>query len=840
MMARIAMSRLDDFPNTGKLLIQWLIKGSEKIKNIINKEKFKIMIKQKRLSDAAIFHSSLVKWEKSGQVAAAYSLLRAPVPIQTALDDGAIWSLVKQAPHYDLLGPMQTSREICDGLCGRPNLEGRPYLFPVKSGMVHAVTKVNVRFGELRAGVRKYRPDILRWFEAYCAPLAGSYNDVASGALLAAVGLGTHYKEIGVKAAIVLACDHTFAKELTLIIKALGLVQCQLGAMLAEGQCLAGRYEGRMDIVKACIPRCNGQAKKNTAQVPDDRLRAAVRMILQKELPQSIDFDDPDTFWNKRWLWCVNGGHSRMAEHRRWLPKIQTRGRVHRKVVAENLSDRQNVLKTWNGYSCVSASIKAEPGKLEGRLLLADDTNSYMAFQHLLGPVEKSWRNIQTVMNPGEGGHYHMTQRVKALTRDGGMYYMLDYDDFNSQHTLRAHEIVTEELVRHCSYDAVLGARLINSFRRRSLYADGKYIGRIDSTLTSGHRGTMFYNSILNTAYIICAFGDEWLNVPSLHTGDDVICALNSYDDVAALIDGLASLKCRLKPIKQSLGQLGGEFLRVATNRHASRGYLLRAVGAFVAGNWVTDIHLEGKDAMSTIVASARTLINRSHGVRDMGGVLAICAIRLLGRKYKGMAALLRGEIALGDGPLYSQGFAGRHELHATDFMLDDHQNTPWADEPTFATLAYLRDCTSETERQAMQLSQVNVKNAMVSSSYEKTLGTRKIPNYMGVTCKYDGFKGQVANLDWLSKRRTDNGVLSKYPLLPFMKRTLSVRSLQIILNTLGLVVPIWKTTKDYAWGQRGKININGYLSYADAQSLGGKCPTTSTYTVPVLVPHYI
>ncbi len=107
---------------------------------------------------------------------------------------------------------------------------------------------------------------------------------------------------------------------------------------------------------------------------------------------------------------------------------------------------------------------------------------------------------------------------------------MLDYDDFNSQHSLESIKLLFETVCEYVGYDADLSARVINSFDQSEVYVGGAKCGRLRGTLMSGHRGTTFINTILNEAYILCAY-PRARNYYRLHVGDDVyIRTYEPYD----------------------------------------------------------------------------------------------------------------------------------------------------------------------------------------------------------------------------------------------------------------------------------------------------------------------
>lgn len=171
-----------------------------------------------------------------------------------------------------------------------------------------------------------------------------------------------------------------------------------------------------------------------------------------------------------------------------------------RKAFIKNMAD--NPLSIWKGRSLVVPTQKLEHGKT--RLILETDTLSYMAFEHLMGPIERNWMNRRIILDYSAGGHYGICKRVKHLvgckTR-----VKLDYDDFNSQHTHESIKTLFEELIAITGYDGYLGEMLIMSFLDCRVLFKGKVVGYNAGTVASGHRCTTFINSVLNAPYCMCA-----------------------------------------------------------------------------------------------------------------------------------------------------------------------------------------------------------------------------------------------------------------------------------------------------------------------------------------------
>ncbi len=132
----------------------------------------------------------------------------------------------------------------------------------------------------------------------------------------------------------------------------------------------------------------------------------------------------------------------------------------------------------------ISRSEKLEHGKT--RALYACDSVNYFHFDARCTAIERVWLNNCAVLQPAGASNYNdFRDRAKKLKK---YKVMLDFKNFNSAHTLRAQEIVIEELFS--GLDPEWLDWLVRSI-------NNMYITRIDGvqrwvrgTLMSGHRMT--------------------------------------------------------------------------------------------------------------------------------------------------------------------------------------------------------------------------------------------------------------------------------------------------------------------------------------------------------------
>lgn len=739
-------------------------------------------------------------------MAAAASVLCARVVVQIELGREEVIKLAKAS-----LEALPRKVERLDIVSHDSKLHGPP--LPVKPQEA-AATKTNIRFGDALRGLLKVKPDLHGRLVALAGHLRGMYDD--QGACVVLTALALHDIDQPVETALRLVKDSVGAKQLSNVLKSLGANGHELGSRLVEGDTLQGKGVNAIDLRAKAAERVAPPGSAGTLpEIDEGQLRQAVRDVLAEELgDKAVVFEDVDSFWRRRWAWCVNGGHSRALEHAEEKYKVTgLPGRVHRRVAAEAWDF--NVVKEWSGTVYVTASEKLEPGK--GRLLLAGDTATYVCFEHFLRPIEKAWRNRRVVLEPGSKGHLGMSNKVLGLSKGRNTWVMLDYDDFNSQHTLTAQKVVIEEAGRVSGYDQDLLNKLVASFDKMLVYAEGDLLGKMTATLASGHRGTTFLNSVLNAAYVRCAAGPLYSQMRTLHVGDDVVCAVTSFQDVEPLLDGCRRLGLRMNPMKMSVGHVGAEFLRMAIRDGYTTGYVLRAIASSVAGNWVNPEELGPRGVIQTMVSNCRTLINRSRQPL-FADLMARSVRRRAGISDKRARELLSGEVALTGGPTFANTRIYRSlEVEEVKGL----EAEAISNLPRYATQDYLERHVTLVEQTALEVAQLSPVPHMLESSYRKTLTSDGSVVHRLVVREREAMPKTALGSEPLgvALRRSDDmcrGLLTGYPLVYLVKNHLRGEGLNKVLALAG-----WDgvgSPEVAAWGAQAEgAIIEGVASYSDA-----------------------
>lgn len=620
------------------------------------------------------------------------------------------------------------------------------------------------------------------------------------------------------------------AKALSNVIKVTGNNMSQPGAVVCELNVLLGRGVGRVDFVKDATRRLAGNNNPAEVNCSKSELREAVRAIYNEELPTQVVLPSLDQHWDARYRWCVSGSHSKSANAHWFDADIvpSTVGpRLTRRMVSENVA--ANPLLTWDGRVGVSMSEKLECGK--SRALYACDTLSYFAFSWLLKPVEDKWAGRKIILDPGGGGVTGMVARIRGLKQSSShsCYTMLDYSDFNSQHSIASQKIVIEELLKHVgASESKLGKLLVASFDKMSLYYKGEYMGRAGSTLMSGHRGTSFINSVLNAAYVRIAVGrQQYREVQPLHVGDDVVMICEDENVGWSVIRALERMGCGLQRSKQSVGRLGFEFLRLAGDpERGCTGYLARVVASLVSGNWTSELAMDALPALHSLVHQARSLINRS-GQADAYRVLLRSAAMMVGIARTVLAEFLSGQVAIAPGPCFRQDgrYTFRFVFDRGKQRISERWRRVLRSVPHRASEAYVARGRAPVEELGMRLAGLIPWEAMASASYGSMepspvgeQASRKpelVISGLGVR-----LKAGEKRLSEVTTSEAKHGRLVQYPILALLRNVLSESDVRHLLDACGFEGGSDNPMLD-AWGPSGEgVVIRGIAPYSDAAGL--------------------
>nr|QUS52824.1 RNA-directed RNA polymerase [Mute swan feces associated toti-like virus 3] len=244
-----------------------------------------------------------------------------------------------------------------------------------------------------------------------------------------------------------------------------------------------------------------------------------------------------------------------------------------------------------------TGSEKYEMGK--ARAIYGSKPVDYAVMAYVIMPLERRLFTIDGIEMGLTGfSEVACAQRRLLLTAHPWLECtMLDYADFNMQHTLRAQAIVFRALSRlfrkyHSRNPDLLkcsewcAAACLNQWCK--FPQDAKPVRTVQG-LFSGIRGTNFINTVLNVAYFEVAreivklrYGVVPRQLFRIHQGDDVWISNRSRVWAAALYQTMLDMGFVMKASKQLFAIATGEFLRVRYSAGEATGYVMRAVATLI------------------------------------------------------------------------------------------------------------------------------------------------------------------------------------------------------------------------------------------------------------------
>jgi hypothetical protein len=805
--------RLDEFGRLGKAFYNVLLRSgiTNRCKGIISQ----------RSEIEELGNTSAV-------LAAGYSLIYADLPIQVGGNNELLAWMATNAYDIDTIVKERTKLKNSGAVEEIEPLDLEKesiykYFKPKKNKSVE--NKTNVYFSEIVTSVQRIDKNALSDYKEWSYRMKGMYNDQASASLMYFMALRNDVKHAAL-ISIEAVQQPKEAGGLSTAIKSLGMQWRLLGAMLVEGGSLQGRGVGEIDIRAVMLERTKQEAIESMVlDVNQQQLYEKVVQVLDDEMNmEQYKYEEPRSFWSRRWEWGVNGAHSRLLQNNepQWKVEPEKLKRLHRRVYLEEVHD--SPMDKWSGIVYVSCIKKIENEK--ERDLQSIDSNTYIAFQHLIEGVERCWKGKKVLLDPGKGGTTRMAERIRAIQgkRASSQNVMIDYAKYNTQHSLESQKTVMKALCDKIGYPTGMSEKIINSFDKMELYVDGEHIGRAKGTLLSGHRLTTFINSVLNLAYlkVFCPIID---NCMSMHVGDDVFVSAPDLKTAGTLVMQLKLSPIRAKQAKQSLGEWSAEFLRMCTRGKVTRGYLCRTISTCIMGNWVNDLRLEPEEALKTMIDAGWTLANRSQNL-ELSRLLYCSVCRMTGMKGWVVDSLLMGQIALNDGP--QRAFNGHRCYVRIKGVI--HKGVKKKDKyRAQATRDFLENHMSDLEVDVLDRNNINVFGAMKDASYSKSdKDVSNISEYTTPCIQYSIEQRGIYSHERLEKvlyRERAPGALSKYTILNMVKNQLDGDELALILRSDGVDLSGNESEEELymlAWGTKYQgCVISGWLPYADAAALG-------------------
>nr|WMV64392.1 hypothetical protein [Uromyces fabae virus] len=385
---------------------------------------------------------------------------------------------------------------------------------------------------------------------------------------------------------------------------------------LFEPQVLINRVAGDVDWMTEKFHR----VEPNLAQVSEDFVyKEALRLFATEDntkmRPVKLTWNE---FWSDRWQWAAAGSvHSQYKEDDKHIPKERELKNKFISLISMPDCD----ITRWSGRSPkieAWASTKYEWGKL--RAIYGCDLTSYVLATFACFGIENTLGQQFPV---GDKARESYVRATVASTLQDRTPWCLDYEDFNSQHSIPAMQAVIRAYlnVHHddlspeqrealsWTHDSVANTTINDAAGTKSTY-------KVNGTLMSGWRLTTWMNTVLNYIYLQAAMGGRNPDLRSIHNGDDVLIGVKSFKDVQDVTVGLEKFQIRSKPMKCNFGSLA-EFLRID---HMADGN-----GQYLARNIATLMHsrIETKKAIS-LTDALESFEERISEYKQRGGLQTI------------------------------------------------------------------------------------------------------------------------------------------------------------------------------------------------------------------------
>jgi hypothetical protein len=367
----------------------------------------------------------------------------------------------------------------------------------------------------------------------------------------------------------------------------------------AELHCIGARGVGTIDLQAEKEHRSNLEF---AASPPPERIFTLTRDFFDRELKRVKDVrHSPEEYFARR-AFNIAGG-SQPSGSQTWPAGAvsadgstsELKFRHTKKSWAESVTT-DYLDKVLAGPARIRAtfSIKInDPSKV--RVLYGCDTESYLAYAYVLGPIEAGVASDEALLRPGASDELaHIRDRLDMLAEALG--FMYDFDDFNSQHSYASMKAVFQGLraskwvlKQPAEYQQAVTWCVDALDDLEARYPDGSKI-RQPLGMMSGWRATSFVNTMLNWAYISNAVAAAQLapdDLAGIHAGDDYYGTVKSRESLPYLLASLKAQGNRGQESKTAISREFGEFLRCRYSKEGVNGYVARTIASLATGNFM-------------------------------------------------------------------------------------------------------------------------------------------------------------------------------------------------------------------------------------------------------------
>jgi hypothetical protein len=400
--------------------------------------------------------------------------------------------------------------------------------------------------------------------------------------------------------------------------------------MLFEPEVLANRAVGQVDWEGEKLNR----SRPNLASItPEEVYEEAVNIFRRadtsSERAKTLTWKQ---FWKARWQWSAAGSiHSQYEEDMELVP--QERELKNKFITLLKMKDVDlEYLLARKPQIYAYSSVKYEWGKQ--RAIYGTDLTSYILAHFVFYNCENTLSAEFPVGKKARPAY--VNARVQATMEDK-VPFCLDFEDFNSQHSLEAMQSVMK------AFRDVWDRKLSDEQKRALAWSieslndtwvqdscGTKTTYKVNGTLMSGWRLTTFVNSVLNRIYTRKLFLGEKLKYRSVHNGDDVLIGCDNFAMAAVAVRQGLRENIRLQRGKCAFGGLA-EFLRVDHVRGESGQYLTRNIATLVHSRIESKIAVKATDVVEAMEERLAEFATRGGSVREAAALRDVYYSRTAG-----------------------------------------------------------------------------------------------------------------------------------------------------------------------------------------------------------------
>jgi hypothetical protein len=365
-----------------------------------------------------------------------------------------------------------------------------------------------------------------------------------------------------------------------------------------------------------------------TGEQFEESVQPDVKEVVSELIPMKVNYVTWPEFVKRRQSWVSSGssGGAKLATESGAI-------RLNKQAYFETVPDSEMSMWLYRQKPAVygKGSEKFEPGK--ARAIYGTMPIDYSIFSYVLGPLEPVLYHVIGVEAGLNGLDEVMTiaRRVALIQGDEVEATMLDYADFNRQHTTAAQALLFRVIAKRlellgCEPDAVLAAlwcadALENQWVK---FPNDDTWYRVVQGMFSGIRATNFINTLYNEAYkrwgsrkVAQYFSLYPQNQYSIAQGDDVWLTNKSRLWAVALFNWMKASGFVFQGKKQMFDQGRGEFLRVLYGSGGARGYVIRAITTLIMKPVQNTVEVGPADRALSLNSQLQTVYRRGYGLQS-------------------------------------------------------------------------------------------------------------------------------------------------------------------------------------------------------------------------------